>query len=46
MTPAHCLTDLLTAYNVPMPAAFKKVVFGRKLWNFDKRDLEIWKAVL
>jgi glutamate synthase domain-containing protein 3 len=40
------LHDLLTTYNVPAPAAFKKVVSGRKLWNFDKKELEVWKAAL
>jgi glutamate synthase domain-containing protein 3 len=40
------LADLLAAYNVPAPAAFKKVVSGRKLWNFDKKDLDVWKAAL
>lgn len=27
-------------------ADFKKVVAGRKLWNFDKRDWHIWKEAL
>jgi glutamate synthase domain-containing protein 3 len=40
------LKELLVAYDVPPPAAFRKVVSGRKLWNFDKKDLEIWKAAL
>jgi methylamine---glutamate N-methyltransferase subunit B len=40
------LRDLLAAYNVPAPAAFKKVVSGRRLWNFDKKELDIWKAAL
>lgn len=40
------LRDLLTKYNVPAPANFKKVVSGRKLWNFDRKELEIWKAAL
>jgi glutamate synthase domain-containing protein 3 len=40
------LKELLSAYGVPAPAAFRKVVSGRKLWNFDKKDLEIWKAAL
>lgn len=40
------LRDLLTTYNVPAPPAFKKVVSGRKLWNFDRKELEIWKAAL
>jgi glutamate synthase domain-containing protein 3 len=40
------LKDLLVAYNVPAPAAFKKVVSGRKLWNFDRKELDVWKAAL
>jgi glutamate synthase domain-containing protein 3 len=40
------LSDLLATYKVPAPAAFKKVVSGRKLWNFDKKDLDVWKAAL
>jgi glutamate synthase domain-containing protein 3 len=40
------LADLLATYNVPAPAAFKKVVSGRRLWNFDKKELDIWKAAL
>jgi len=40
------LSELLATFNVPGPAAFKKVVSGRKLWNFDKKDLEVWKAAL
>jgi glutamate synthase domain-containing protein 3 len=40
------LTDLLTTYNVPVPTAFKKVVSGRKLWNFDKKELDVWKVAL
>jgi glutamate synthase domain-containing protein 3 len=26
--------------------AFKKIVAGRKLWNFDKKDFETWKVAL
>jgi glutamate synthase domain-containing protein 3 len=26
--------------------SFKKIVAGRKLWNFDKRDFETWKVAL
>jgi hypothetical protein len=40
------LRDLLATYNVPGPATFHKVVSGRKLWNFDRKELEIWKAAL
>lgn len=40
------LEDLLATYSIPAPAAFRKVVSGRKLWNFDRKELEIWKAAL
>jgi glutamate synthase domain-containing protein 3 len=40
------LEDLLTTYKVTAPAAFRKVVSGRKLWNFDRKELDIWKAAL
>jgi glutamate synthase domain-containing protein 3 len=40
------LKDLLTTYKVPAPPSFKKIVSGRKLWNFDRKELEIWKAAL
>jgi glutamate synthase domain-containing protein 3 len=40
------LEELLATYRVPAPAAFRKVVSGRKLWNFDRRELEVWKAAL
>jgi glutamate synthase domain-containing protein 3 len=26
------------------PDRFRKVVSGRKLWNYDKKELEVWKA--
>jgi glutamate synthase domain-containing protein 3 len=40
------LRDLLATYDIPAPPGFKKIVSGRKLWNFDKKDLEVWKAAL
>jgi glutamate synthase domain-containing protein 3 len=40
------LAELLATYSVPAPAAFKKVVSGRKLWNFDRKELELWKVAL
>jgi glutamate synthase domain-containing protein 3 len=40
------LRELLATYNVPGPATFHKVVSGRKLWNFDRKDLDVWKAAL
>jgi methylamine---glutamate N-methyltransferase subunit B len=30
----------------PRASAFKKVVSGRKLWNFDKREWKIWQEAL
>src|SRR5438046_6229056 len=40
------LQDLLVTYNVAAPSAFRKVVSGRKLWNFDRKELDVWKAAL
>jgi glutamate synthase domain-containing protein 3 len=40
------LKDLLATYHVPGPPAFRKIVSGRKLWNFDRKELDIWKAAL
>jgi methylamine---glutamate N-methyltransferase subunit B len=40
------LVPLLHQYNLRSPTQFKKVVSGRKLWNFDRKELEIWKAAL
>ena len=40
------LRTLLDSYRIPAPPAFKKVVSGRKLWNFDKKELGIWKVAL
>src|SRR4029077_9986275 len=38
------LQDLLKPYHVPAPPAFQKVVSGRKLWIFDRKELDIWKV--
>src|SRR5262245_4165559 len=38
--------EILTTYRVSVPASFRKVVSGRKLWNFDRKELEVWKAAL
>lgn len=40
------LRQLLDSHKVPGPAVFKKVVAGRKLWNFDRKELDVWKAAL
>ncbi|MCC7352419.1 MAG: glutamate synthase [Anaerolineae bacterium] len=31
---------------IPRPHDFKKIVAGRKLWNFDKREWATWKEAL
>lgn len=36
----------LDHYRLANPGAFKKVVSGRRLWNFDKREWSIWKNAL
>jgi glutamate synthase domain-containing protein 3 len=40
------LAELLKTYQVPAPAVFQKIVSGRKLWNFDRKELATWKAAL
>ena len=40
------LHDLLHQYNLTSPNSFKKVVSGKKLWNFDRKEREVWKAAL
>jgi methylamine---glutamate N-methyltransferase subunit B len=34
----------LDRYGVAGPTAFRRVTSGRKLWNYDKKELEVWKA--
>ena len=34
----------LKQHGVAGPRTFRKVVSGRKLWNYDKKDMETWKA--
>jgi methylamine---glutamate N-methyltransferase subunit B len=36
--------QVLDRYGVKGPDAFRKVVSARKLWNYDKKDFEVWKA--
>jgi hypothetical protein len=31
---------------LPAGGEFKKVVAGRKLWNFDKREWKTWQEAL
>lgn len=37
---------LLECWSIPAPTRFRKLIAGRKLWNFQRADLEIWKAAL
>jgi hypothetical protein len=30
----------------PPASAFRKIVAGRKLWNFDKREWRMWQEAL
>jgi glutamate synthase domain-containing protein 3 len=41
------LGPLLKSHGVAPPQrGFRKVVSGRKLWNFDRKELAVWKAAL
>jgi glutamate synthase domain-containing protein 3 len=40
------LRETLARHGVKGPDAFRKVVSGRKLWNYDKKELDAWKAAL
>ncbi len=45
-TPADLATirEALARHGVTGPKAFRKVVSGRKLWNYDKKERDLWKA--
>ena len=40
------LSAILSPFGFQAPGSLKKVVAGRKLWNFDKKDFELWKQAL
>ncbi|QDV34668.1 GltB/FmdC/FwdC-like GXGXG domain-containing protein [Tautonia plasticadhaerens] len=40
------LRERLDRWAVPAPAGFRKLVSGRRLWNFQRADLEFWKDAL
>ena len=40
------IDDQLTQFGIDHPGNFKKIVAGRKLWNFDKREWDVWKSAL
>lgn len=43
---ARWLAGALGEAGLARPAAFRKVVSGRKLWNFTHHELETWRAAL
>ncbi len=40
------LDDNLTRWGISADRSFRKVVSGRRLWNFDKQEMGIWKEAL
>ena len=36
----------LKRYGIAGPSSFRKVVSGRRLWNFEKKELGVWKEAL
>ena len=40
------LSDAFRRYEVAAPARLRKVVSGRKLWNFEHAELETWRQAL
>lgn len=40
------LRESLGRHNISSDRPFRKIVAGRRLWNFDKTEFDIWKAVL
>ena len=40
------LNEMLVKYHIPGPTSFRKVVSGRKLWNFDRKEIATWKVAL
>lgn len=40
------VSSTLSGFDLPVPKNFRKVISGRKLWNFDKRDYDSWREAL
>jgi glutamate synthase domain-containing protein 3 len=40
------LEGLASRSSLPAGRSFRKVVAGRRLWNFDKREIHLWREVL
>lgn len=40
------LQETLRSWEIRAERPFKKVVSGRRLWNFDKKEIELWREAL
>jgi glutamate synthase domain-containing protein 3 len=40
------LEAAFAAHGLPKPPPFRRIVSGRKLWNFEKHELDTWRAAL
>jgi methylamine---glutamate N-methyltransferase subunit B len=40
------LRENLARWGIPPDRPFKKIISGRRLWNFDKQDFDLWKEAL
>ncbi len=40
------LRQELHGWGIPAERPFKKVVSGRRLWNFDKKEIDLWRKAL
>lgn len=43
---AAFLAETLATHGLPAAGPFKKIVSARKLWSFDKKELDLWRAAL
>ena len=40
------LESAFAEFELARPGQFQRIVAGRKLWNFEKHELETWRAAL
>ena len=40
------LEEAFAEHDLPRPGGFRRIVAGRKLWNFEKHELDTWRAAL
>jgi hypothetical protein len=40
------LAAAFAEFGLPEPRPFRRIVAGRKLWNFEKHELDTWRAAL